>query len=61
MSAEAVIVGCPAAGSAYCSTRGQPHTADEYRAYKSWEKTIWIVWPLGMAALALLWVMEKEN
>src|SRR4051794_172719 len=38
----------------YCSTHHQPHTAAEYRDYKAWEKTILIVWPLGMAALFLL-------
>jgi hypothetical protein len=47
--------------SAYCSTRGYPHTADEYRAFKNWEKAIFIVWPIGMAALALLRWMEKRN
>jgi|tagenome__1003787_1003787.scaffolds.fasta_scaffold20970498_2 hypothetical protein len=38
----------------YCSTRHQPHTAAEYRDYKAWERTILIMWPLGMAALFLL-------
>ena len=38
----------------YCSTHGQPHTAADYRAYKAWEKTIFIVWPIGMVVLFLL-------
>jgi hypothetical protein len=38
----------------YHSTRGVPHTAEEYRAYKIWEKTIFIVWPLGIAIGFLL-------
>jgi hypothetical protein len=38
----------------YCSTHHQPHTASEYRAYKAWETTIFIVWPLGMAELFFL-------
>jgi hypothetical protein len=33
----------------YRSTRGVPHSAEEYRDYKIWEKTIFIVWPIGMA------------
>ena len=41
-------------GSGYCSTHRQPHTAEDYRAFKVWEKTIWIVWPLGLGALFLL-------
>ncbi|MGY3692623.1 hypothetical protein ACVIGA_002703 [Bradyrhizobium sp. USDA 3240] len=47
--------------SAYCSTRGHSHTADQYRAYKDWETTIFIVWPIGMAALALLRWIEKRS
>jgi hypothetical protein len=38
----------------YRSTRRVPHTAEEYRAYKIWEKTIFIVWPLGIAIGFLL-------
>jgi hypothetical protein len=41
-------------GSGYCSTRHQSHTAEDYRAYKAWEKTIFIVWPLGLAAIFFL-------
>jgi hypothetical protein len=43
-------------GSGYCSTRHPhlPHTAADYRAYKAWEMTILIVWPLGLTALFLL-------
>jgi hypothetical protein len=43
-------------GSGYCSTRHLylPHTAADYRAYKAWEMTILIVWPLGLTALFLL-------
>jgi hypothetical protein len=33
----------------YRSSRGFSHTAEEYRDYKSWEKTLLIVWPLGLA------------
>jgi hypothetical protein len=40
--------------SGYCSTHGQIHTAAEYRAFKVWATAIWIVWPLGMAALFFL-------
>jgi hypothetical protein len=29
-------------------------TAADYRAYKAWEMTILIVWPLGLTALFLL-------
>lgn len=47
--------------SAYCSTRGHPHTADEYRAFKDWGTTILVVWPIGMVALALLRWAEKRR
>jgi len=47
--------------SSYCSTRGYSHTADEYRAFKNWETAIFIVWPIGMAALALLRWAEKRR
>jgi hypothetical protein len=40
--------------SGYCSTHGQLHTAADYRAYKAWGTTIWIVWPIGIAALFFL-------
>jgi hypothetical protein len=40
--------------SGYCSSRHFPHTAADYRAYKVWEKTIFIVWSLGLAALYFL-------
>ncbi|WP_206685321.1 acyl-CoA dehydrogenase family protein [Bradyrhizobium uaiense] len=47
--------------SAYCSTRGHPHTADQYRAYKDWESVIFIVWPIGMVMLGILRLTEKRS
>jgi hypothetical protein len=41
-------------GSGYCSTHGVAHTEDDYRAYKAFEKTAFVVWPLGMVALFFL-------
>jgi hypothetical protein len=41
-------------GSGYCSTHGVAHTADDYVAYKGWEKTVFVIWPLGMVALFFL-------
>jgi hypothetical protein len=41
-------------GNGYRSTHGIAHTADEYVAYKAWEKTAFVVWPLGMVALFFL-------
>jgi hypothetical protein len=49
-------------GSSYCSSRSHhPKTAEDYRAYKAWEKTILIVWPLGMAALYFLRVDKQKS
>jgi hypothetical protein len=45
----------------YRSTHRIPHTAEEYRAYKIWEKTIFIVWPLGMAVGFLLQYTKPEG
>jgi len=36
---------CP---SGYCGRQGQPHTAAEYNAFKIWQTTLFIVWPIGM-------------
>jgi hypothetical protein len=48
-------------GSSYCSSRGQhPKTAEDYDTYKAWEKTILIVWPLGVAALYFLGSDKQE-
>ena len=38
----------------YCGKQGQPHTADEYQAFETWQTTFLFVWPLGMAALFIL-------
>ena len=38
----------------YCSTHGVVHTADDFVAYKTWERAIWVIWPLGMVALFFL-------
>jgi hypothetical protein len=40
--------------SGYCSTRGYIHSEADFKAYKAWEKTIFIVWPLGLLGLWLL-------
>ncbi|MEH6950796.1 hypothetical protein V4R08_05535 [Nitrobacter sp. NHB1] len=40
--------------SGYCSTHGLAHSADDYAAYKAWEKTAFVIWPLGMVALFFL-------
>src|SRR5258707_15532677 len=42
---------CP---SGYCGRQGQPHTAAEYNAFKIWQTTLFIVWPIGMLTLLLL-------
>jgi hypothetical protein len=48
-------------GSGFCSSHHQPHSADDYRAYKAWEKIIFIVWPLGMAAGFLLQYTKPKD
>jgi hypothetical protein len=48
-------------GTSYCSSRRHlPKTAEDYRAYQAWEKTILIVWPLGVAALYFLRVDKRK-
>jgi predicted secreted protein len=42
---------CP---SGYCGRQGQPHTAAEYNAFKIWQTTLFIVWPIGMLIMLLL-------
>ena len=42
---------CP---SGYCGRQGQPHTAAEYNAFKIWQRTLFIVWPIGMLIMLLL-------
>ncbi len=38
----------------YCGKQGQPHTLQQYRAFKSWETTFVYIWPVGLLSLWLL-------
>lgn len=38
----------------YCGKQGQPHTLQQYRAFKTWETTLLYMWPVGLISLALL-------
>ena len=38
----------------FCGKQGQPHTCEEYIAFKRWETTLIWVWPPGMFVLFLL-------
>jgi hypothetical protein len=35
----------------YCGKQGQPHTADAFTSYRRWERTMFVVWPVGMLAI----------
>jgi hypothetical protein len=38
----------PCHTNGYCGKQGQPHTFQQYRAYKIWESTMLYVWPVGL-------------
>jgi hypothetical protein len=42
----------------YCGKQNQPHTRADYDAFVTWEKVIFIIWPLGMVSIALLQKMK---
>jgi hypothetical protein len=42
---------CP---SGYCGKQGQPRTAAEYRAFNTWQITLMIGFPIGIAAMLFL-------
>jgi hypothetical protein len=38
----------------YCGKQGQSHTAADYASFEKWSDTMFIMWPLGIAALMIL-------
>ena len=46
--------------SGYCGKQGQPHTVEDYRAYEIWERTFFIVWPVGLASIAALRYVRRK-
>lgn len=44
----------PCDPNGYCGKQGQPHTAQQYRAYRNWETTMLYLWPVGLISLVLL-------
>src|SRR6266576_5940636 len=49
---------CP---SGYCGRQGQPHTAAEYNAFKIWQTTLFIVWPIGMLIMLLFAARKTQK
>jgi hypothetical protein len=43
---------CPDHG--YCGKQGQPHTLQDFIAFRTWETTIFYLWPIGLVTLVLL-------
>ena len=43
----------PCGVNRYCGKQGQPHTLQQYRAFKRWETTLFYMWPVGLVSLAL--------
>lgn len=50
---DAPIKACGSA-SGYCGKTGKLHTAAEFHAEKSWERTLLFSWPLGVLAAIYL-------
>lgn len=50
-------------GGAYCTARtpGVIWSAEEYRAYKEWERVMFFTWPLGLLVLYLLNRSERRR
>lgn len=44
----------PCGISKYCGKQGQPHTLEQYRAFKTWETTLLYMWPVGLLSLVVL-------
>jgi hypothetical protein len=44
----------PCSAQQYCGKQGQPHTPEDYIAFKRWESTLTWLWPPGMLVLFLL-------
>ncbi len=47
--------------SGYCGKQGQPHTAEDYRIFEVWEETLFVTWPIGLAALFALRKMQQKR
>jgi hypothetical protein len=45
----------------YCGKQGQPRTEEDFHAFKIWEMTLFTIWPLGIASLAILRYVERKS
>jgi hypothetical protein len=43
--------------SGYCGKQGQPHTAADYHRFMVWQTALFVTWPIGFIAIAILkWI-----
>ena len=57
---DAPIRECAGPGG-YCGKHGKPHTEAEYRSFATWQSVLFSLWPLGMLALFLIWLADRER
>jgi hypothetical protein len=53
----------PCGTNRYCGKQGQPHTREEYRAYRRWQTTMLILWPGGFLTIGALgwWQIRTDR
>ena len=57
---DAPLHACQGPGG-YCGKYGKPHSAAEFRGFTLWQNLLFVLWPLGMVAILLIWAADRER
>ena len=44
----------------YCGKQGQSRTAADYASFERWQNTMFVIWPVGLLALAVLQILTRR-